>query len=641
MTALEGWLALSPEERRRALVLARESRPDPVEGPLRALRDRLSGKPLTSDTLTARAVRYEFDLVGLVEDLLGVPLWRGCNGRAGQHEVAQHLSATRIALRARSLWQAGVFKSSLDLLGWQERMRHMLVALETLDLTWCDPPWEPGQEIRNQVVLRGGHGLGKSVLEAAALLWLGATSSDISGAVYAPDLAKSAETVWRYVDLLLGGSWAGRGFDAALWEEVRAGRTKDGRLRLGDTREIRSKATNTSRGQGSTKVQGAYGQVGIHIFEEARGIGEQDIWDGVRSIVSGREQLWVISENPTQPTSTSSQNIDGPNCRLYTLNCLDHPNVVTGRDVVPGAVTRGWVEAQLRGTSAWAQRIPQHQPELDTFELPWMPGQYWRPLPPWYGRVWGRPPSTSSRDSLVNGALYHQAHERGRDWHVVFAESPAHSAILSLDVARSAEGEGDMGALGRRWRGCVGVVSEIWSVDLAEYEHVVAKELDVLLEGGCRIVEIRVDATGIGAGVADRIKRLPHLARFADATVVLFYFGSPAVEPERYADRITEAYASVDEVLRAYALTSPSAQLEEDLCMRKATWRPARHGSKAMEVLALEPKEIFRRRLGRSPDRGDAIAMVCAPSAARQASGGFEAVGTSRWERMPERRGRR
>lgn len=587
----------------------------------------------TLDPVEEIGRRYRYDLVGYCEEVLGIPLWRGANGHPGQREIAYHLADCRIKLEARVRWEEGRFRDDVELIVWQEERRAELVEREHFDPAYCDAHWLPGDVIRNVVVIMGGHKLGKSVLMAFLLLWLLCTTDALSGAVYAPKVDKAKRTVWRYVDFALAGTWATAGQDLSPLAALRTARGAAPRLHLDYARGVETQATRVSGGQGSSIVQGEHGATGCHIFEEAEGITHPEIYDGVRSMVGSGVQFWVWTLNPASSTSTAQQFMDSPDVRRYSLSCLDHPNVADGRVSVPGAITRSAIDALLVGKAAWAERVSGHDAKRATFELPWRPGEIYRPLGPWWWRVLGAPPPMASYDSVVSGIVYRLAEERGEDWAAVFDASPAAVGQLGVDVARSEDGEGDLGAVARKWRGCVELTDEIAERSTDPYVAAVEARLTEMADGGCREVDVVVDnGGGFGGGVVDRARHLPVCRRFARCDWHLVDYAGAPTDRMAYADWITEAYVSVAEALEVVALVDPPARLEEDLCSRKVTWVDVSLGDAKPSVRKLERKVDFRKRLGRSPDRGDAVAMACAPMTGRQADGGFELVdGGRRW----------
>lgn len=108
-----------------------------------------------------------------------------------------------------------------------------------------------------------------------------------------------------------------------------------------------------------------------------------------------------------------------------------------------------------------------------------------------------------------------------------------------------------------------------------------------------------VDATGITIGKAI-------VARMAEQGHSCFAFGSSekATDEKRFVNRKTEAWMEVTEQIQAHKIPYIEDQeIREDISsVRYKT-------SDSRGRLALEPKEDTKKRLGRSPDKGDAFVM--------------------------------
>jgi hypothetical protein len=115
----------------------------------------------------------------------------------------------------------------------------------------------------------------------------------------------------------------------------------------------------------------------------------------------------------------------------------------------------------------------------------------------------------------------------------------------------------------------------------------------------------RVDANGIGAGVCDRVRQLhartvahkdSERAEDTDSTGLLEFINKRAWAWWSLREKLDPQKGG------AVALV-PDAQLEEDLCAQR--WEKT--GAGAIKVL---DKEELKKRLGRSPDAGDAVMMA-------------------------------
>lgn len=107
---------------------------------------------------------------------------------------------------------------------------------------------------------------------------------------------------------------------------------------------------------------------------------------------------------------------------------------------------------------------------------------------------------------------------------------------------------------------------------------------------------IIVDEVGLGAGVADRLDELGWNVRPYNG-------GRKAGEPERFYNRRAESYWTLRQRLERGEVALPSdPELREELLALR--WRPTSDGR-----VQLEAKRDLKSRLGRSPDKSDAVVM--------------------------------
>jgi len=107
-----------------------------------------------------------------------------------------------------------------------------------------------------------------------------------------------------------------------------------------------------------------------------------------------------------------------------------------------------------------------------------------------------------------------------------------------------------------------------------------------------------IDVTGIGGPVHDRLKQLGY-------NVFPVGFGHKADDEKRYANKTAEMGQRLNEWLQAGGVLPNDPQLENELTAREF-W----HDDK--DRLVLERKKDMKKRLGCSPDQGDALYLTFA-----------------------------
>lgn len=118
---------------------------------------------------------------------------------------------------------------------------------------------------------------------------------------------------------------------------------------------------------------------------------------------------------------------------------------------------------------------------------------------------------------------------------------------------------------------------------------------------GVQDADIRIDDTGLGGGVTDRVREQGH-------RVTAINFGSKSTDEETYADARSEILWLLRERFRVgnIAIDPRDGKLLGDLSILK--YKMTSRGQ-----IKAEPKPEMKKRLGRSPDRGDAIGLAAIP----------------------------
>ena len=205
-------------------------------------------------------------------------------------------------------------------------------------------------------------------------------------------------------------------------------------------------------------------------------------------------------------------------------------------------------------------------------------------------------------DSLIDSALVLQARQRE------LPRAPDSTPlVLGVDVAR---GGGDKTRIidrrGRHYGH--GINRSLDCADLMQVAGLVAAEIERL-----RPDRVFIDATGgYGAAVYDRLKELGY-RRLVGAVE----FGGRARDPEAFANRRAEIWAA----LRDHLAEPGGCDLIDDEELHRHICAPG-YAFDSSGRLLLERKEEIRKRLGFSPDAGDAAALTHAePLRRRDASG--------------------
>jgi hypothetical protein len=300
------------------------------------------------------------------------------------------------------------------------------------------------------------------------------------------------------------------------------------------------------------------------VFDEATGV-QSPIWDAAKACIVGNADRWIVAGNPTDPTSAFHEACAGSRgtWEVIELNSENHPNVLEGRELVPGAVTREWIaecEEEYGGR------------DTDLYRM----------------RVLGQWP-TGGTDVMIPLSVIEASMRR---W--VKPTNPLD--ILGIDVARFGDDETVLAPFHRDHRKSLDYIVNPLIARRGQDTQATAGQAKAL---GPRLVA--TDDQGIGGGVTDRLRE--------EGVPVHPETDGKAREDHKFADRRTERWWYAGQALATWlALPPGDRRLEADLASPKFKYDG--RGRKLMEK-----KAETKKRLKRSPDRADAVVVgTCAVS---------------------------
>lgn len=404
-----------------------------------------------------------------------------------------------------------------------------------------------------RVAVPSGHNVGKTFL--AALLVRHFLLGDGSGR---KSRVLTTATTWPQVEKVLWSEVARQAQAAA-----RRGIVLDEKLTLTSLTCATGEAYGLSTDE-PTAFHGSHWPRQLIIFDEASGV-RPEIHAAAESLMSGGDCYWLQISQPDRVAGPFFEACQRPDLwKVMPISCLDHPNVVTGREVIPGAVTRGWVDERRK---VWGEESRE-----------------------WQMRVLGRFPE-SDDGVLIPASLLMYAATR-----TPMAQDGRHMGVdvsLGGDETVAVLVEDRVLTEIRRWRdpnlmGSTGRIAQL------------------MTEWQVPATAVHIDACGLGAGPVARLRELGHDVDGVDFGAAPSGAWAGVHLDTRFQNRRAEAYYTVRALLRDGELTIPArfADVWTDLC---AVQMIAPDSSGACR---LEPKEAVRKRLGRSPDCGDALALA-------------------------------
>lgn len=383
-----------------------------------------------------------------------------------------------------------------------------------------------------------GHGVGKSFIAAAILLWFLFTRFGSKVITTAPTWFQVETLLWREVDRLY------RSAPIAL-----GGVLTSTQLDLG----VEWFAVGLSTDQ-PTRFQGVHAPAVLVLFDEATGV-DAGIWDSADSMAVSPDDRFLAIGNPTDPTSRFKEVCDSGLWNVVEISSENHPNVLERRIVIPGAVTHSWVHERL-------EQYGGRDSDL------------------YRARVLGKWPKAGS-DVLIPTSLVEAARAR-------WVEPAGRPEAAGCDVARFGVDETVVAAIGDG--------GHPFELEARHGQDLMATAGQLKARNARRTY---VDDTGVGGGVTDRLAEL-------EVAVHGVNFGEAAQDAERFVNRRTELWWGAREALRAELVSvPPDPALAADLSSVKYSFD-------SRGRIRLESKDDLKKRLKRSPDRGDAFVLAVA-----------------------------
>lgn len=315
------------------------------------------------------------------------------------------------------------------------------------------------------------------------------------------------------------------------------------------------------------KMAGFSGHELLFVVDEASGFPD-DIYEAVEGNTAGGGRI-VAFGNPTQTTGWFYEafRMHADLWARHHISSEETPNVVSGEDIVPGLATREWVEMMRRKYGPDYNKNPVYQV-----------------------RVLGEFPDQSA-DSVI--AMSDVDAARGR-----WGQPKPGPLRVGVDVARYGDDETVITAVRGHHKYPSVLVT---GADGPTVANRVIAHIKTL-EPGAKQVPVNVDGIGVGASVVDALKGTP------EVSVREVNVGEKATDEDYYNLR-SQLWFGIGQWLSEGGTLDPDPDLERELLAARYSFDPRGR-------MKVEPKADIRKRLGRSPDRADALALAVYQTAA-------------------------
>ena len=396
-----------------------------------------------------------------------------------------------------------------------------------------------------------------------------------------------------------------------------------------------------SEEQREAKFSGMHAPNLFFVLDEGDAIPDE-IYRAIESCMSGGFARLLVMFNPKRRLGAVYRMIRDGRCAVVSMNAFDHPNVVAGKDLIPGAVTR---EQTGKRINEWTSAVVDGEIDSGCFEVPkFMVGyvakndrmEDYPPIPPGHRRieepqfsymVLGEYPLQSSHQ-LISVEWIDNARSRWDLYVAEFGRNPPEGVKPSMGMDAADLGE-DYNTLCMKYGGWIDVIKRWHGMDISAS----AKKASTFYHERDGAV-INVDATGVGAGIAPAMNLTYRLKCSSCGRVI--------VEPASRDDSCPKCKNSASSMemihcnaKRIMVASKPTEKTEmgEFGILRDQLWWAVREwlrtdsgamlppGEKLVEELSVPEyvikggkikvmsKDDMRKQLGRSPDDADALCL--------------------------------
>jgi phage terminase large subunit len=413
-----------------------------------------------------------------------------------------------------------------------------------------------------KILVRSCNGAGKTTALAALCLWKLCQNSDT--------IVLTTASSWTQVRKTLWGEIRKQARRSGLFTPER------GRSPINDT-QIRLDDMHYALGISPSIPENAMGfhaENMLIAIDEATGI-SQDIFDALSGNATSENTQIIMICNPIDMQSVPYQAEASGQWHTISISALEHPNVVTGENIVKGAVTRRWIEDRL---ASWTREVQPGQKHA--LYIPWLDKWYKR-TPLVDARILGEWADVES-DGFINMDLIKRS---------VNTESRGDERAIGVDIGRKRD---------------MSVIAFFIGNTQGSFEIVeggipaVADRISALYHQGWQLIAL--DDGGIGGGVTDLLKDrgIPfHDVNFGGGPMRCLKHDKPVLNVR------AEMYFLIEEELR-----DGEIQLLDDDELHRELAAPRLQFNENATKYVLEKKELVKRRLGRSPDRADATVLA-------------------------------
>lgn len=496
---------------------------------------------------------------------------------------------------------------ALELIQYYDNGRHVEFVRDVLGRN----PWSKQEQIINDVfkykvvAVKSCNAAGKSdVASDVALTFLNCKPFSIV-ITTAPTWRQVKDVLWRYIRTKYGNA------------PIKLSEKQCNQVGLDYRDDWFAVGLST---KDSEKFFGYHADDILVIVDEASGV-EEEIYVGVDAVTPNLNAHVLMIGNPTNPDGRFYQAFNDPLVKKHTISVFDTPNFTANN--INDLETLLELFTPPAGVEP-IEHITQVQKQLvmpipalispDTVYRRYI--QWGTEHPMWEALIMGEFPSQATTALIPLGLILKSrdvwlqinAAEKDKELGEEIKKRPewnierAGMLHYGVDVARFGDDSTvnlprDGGYVHRptSWSKVDTTITTeriIESISLADWK-----------------AKIKVDDTGVGGGVTDQLRKLlrdePDKYHY---TVVPINNAGGTRNPKKWFNLRSEIFDELAQLFRDHKIAIPD---DEDLIAELATIR-IQYVGKESNILQVEAKQKIKERLGRSPDKADALALAFA-----------------------------
>lgn len=464
--------------------------------------------------------------------------------------------------------------------------QNLIDDLEALDRIWNPPlspytddpvkwihevpkeeTWSKQDEILRSIqsnrytAVKSCHGPGKSFTASRAVAWWLDVKPDAFAITSAPTSHQVRTVLWREVRRAKKL--------AQMPGQISQGQVPEWKIAEEIVAFGRKPADYLDPNEAAAAFQGIHATHLLVVLDEGSGIPEW-LANACETLITNETSRLLIIGNPDNPTSYFAKAFKpGSGFNQITIKASDTPAFTGERvstELAAKLTSKIWVQERVK---RWGTGSPLYLSKVEA-EFP-----------------------TITDDTVFTPGMISDAVTNDRSRHAIGGLL----GNLGFDVARLGADESVV------YSNRSGYIRQIARWSKADTMDTVGRYRRLVKNEPGQSPPTNVDATGLGAGVYDRLRELGY-------NVAPFNGGEQAHNPMKYKNRRAEAYWHARTMMEEGLIDID--ELDEDL---QAELLEVHFKTDSGGRTQIEPKEDIAQRLGRSPDRADAFIMSLQDSA--------------------------